>query len=832
MRPLVASVAVSLTLPLLVAATGTSAAPPGARAGADCDPFMDRTYAGDVPSPQEVIGFRLGKREVTVKQSDRYLLAVDRASDRVSSGVMATSQQGRPLRYAVVGHPADVRQAKEAAKVLRDPATAPAVAARVADNAPAIAWVAANVHGDEESGTDASLRVLRDLADRTDCATRAIRRNTVVVVVPIQNPDGRVLDFRRNVYGFDLNRDWFARTQPETDGKVQLLRRYPAVLFIDDHEMGSRGFFFPPNADPVYHEVADRSVRWINDLYGAAMQREFDERDIRYFNYDVYDLFAMNYGDTVPTTGFLGAGMTFEKNNADKIQRRVREQYIAIWTSLSALAHRKDGVLRGWAASHRQAYRQGRKGILERNRVWAPGNEVTHQVPDEKVRHYFIETGRPGKHAEVRALVRRLQRMDVHVRRLTAPLRVPDYTPYGRQARERRLPEGTYWIPMAQAQKHWVQAMMNEDTYPPFPYFYDITAWSSPLLFNVPGGRSGARLEPRSTPVGRVAEPEAPRAPANRRVGMWKLGKGLEAWEASGWMRWLFDDKWQVDYTQLSTTKITPRQLRRLDVLVAPNGVAKTAYERLRADGRRALRSWIRDGGRLVTMRGSTELAARLGLTSARLRAPESDIPGSLIRAKVARGPLRSGVGETVWSFFEYDRVMVLPDESDVAVRYPRMDSKAWFISGFARGERELQSTAAVADERYGEGRVVLFAAEPNFRGFTDGTQQILWNAMYGRGPRGHRTASTPAQRENAVVASRRIVQLGGKLIVTVRTAAAASTRAVLEQHGMDPGVQRMGPGLSRFVVATPTAEDSAVMRDVVRALAALGPDVLAVRVP
>jgi hypothetical protein len=231
------------------------------------------------------------------------------------------------------------------------------------------------------------------------------------------------------------------------------------------------------------------------------------------------------------------------------------------------------------------------------------------------------------------------------VRRLTAPLRVPDYTPYGRQARDRRLPAGTYWIPMAQAQKHWVQAMMNEDTYPPFPYFYDITAWSSPLLFNVPGGRSGARLEPRSTRVGRVPEPRAPRSPANQRVGMWKLGKGLEAWESAGWMRWLFDDKWKLSYTLLSTTKITPRQLRRLDVLVAPNGVAKTAYERLGADGRRALRTWIRDGGRLVTMRGSTELAARLGLTSARLRAPESDIPGSLIRAKVSPGPLRSGSG-------------------------------------------------------------------------------------------------------------------------------------------------------------------------------------------
>ena len=79
------------------------------------------------------------------------------------------------------------------------------------------------------SGTDASLRVLYELADRTDCAAQRILEGAVVVILPIQNPDGREADSRRNANGFDMNRDWFARTQPETDGKVDLLRRYPGV---------------------------------------------------------------------------------------------------------------------------------------------------------------------------------------------------------------------------------------------------------------------------------------------------------------------------------------------------------------------------------------------------------------------------------------------------------------------------------------------------------------------------------------------------------------------------------------------------------------------------
>ena len=124
----------------------------------------------------------------------------------------------------MVGHRDRVKEAQQAAAILRDPQTPLPIAARVAETSPAILWVAGNVHGNEESGTDAALRVLYQLADRTDCAARKIRRTSIVVINPIQNPDGRVRDWRRNAYGFDMNRDWFARSQPETDGKLDAIR--------------------------------------------------------------------------------------------------------------------------------------------------------------------------------------------------------------------------------------------------------------------------------------------------------------------------------------------------------------------------------------------------------------------------------------------------------------------------------------------------------------------------------------------------------------------------------------------------------------------------------
>src|SRR5699024_8720741 len=162
-------------------------------------------------------------------------------------GVLATSVEGRPLRYAVVGQerrvrPAALSQIGRDLNRLRDPSTPPALAEQIIRRTPAILWVAGNVHGGEESGTEASRQVLYELAARRDCAAETILDDAIVVVLPTQNPDGREADTRRNSYGFDMNRDWFARTQPETDGKLEKLRELPPQVFIDAHEMGTRTY--------------------------------------------------------------------------------------------------------------------------------------------------------------------------------------------------------------------------------------------------------------------------------------------------------------------------------------------------------------------------------------------------------------------------------------------------------------------------------------------------------------------------------------------------------------------------------------------------------------
>jgi hypothetical protein len=531
----------------------------------------------------------------------------------------------------------------------------------------------------------------------------------------------------------------------------------------------------------------------------------------------------------VPTTGFLGAGMTFEKSSYDGIGKRLYEQYVAIWTSLSAAATSKASILEGWAASFREALRQGTAGELEENEVVQPENTVQNEVPDLTIRHYFLRADDPSKAAEVQALVRRLQRMDVQVRQLTAPLVVPDYTPYFGSPTSTTLPAGTYWVPMAQAQKHWVQAMLHEDTYTPFPYFYDVTAWSQPLLFNVAGGRSGAQLTPSSQVVPALPAPPVPASPADApTVAVWQMSTGTGAIESSGWLRWLLDKKWQLPHDDVTAGDIATGALAGTDVLVVPDGDAAAGEKALGKKGVQVLRDWVAAGGRLVGLSEGAVLAGRLGVTGATFASPTSDIPGSLVRASVGSGPLAAGVGGTVWSFVEYDPVLRAADPASVAVSY---QPATFAVSGFAEGEDELVGTAAVTDEGYGAGRVVLFASDPNFRAFTDGTQKVLWNALVGPDP-ADLAAGTAAARAAAVSAAVTVPDVGDSLLVTVRPGSAGEARRLLTSYGLSAARSGVGENVRLRVAGFGSAEENPVSRALVRDLTRLGGGVVAVRLP
>jgi len=104
------SVAVALAVSAVVGPLEAAvAAPP-------CDPIRTTPhFRGVVPTPEDVLGYPIGSREASAADIAAYVAAVDAASAGVVSGQFATSWEGRPLPYAIVGRDENVTPAGLAA---------------------------------------------------------------------------------------------------------------------------------------------------------------------------------------------------------------------------------------------------------------------------------------------------------------------------------------------------------------------------------------------------------------------------------------------------------------------------------------------------------------------------------------------------------------------------------------------------------------------------------------------------------------------------------------------------------------------------------------------
>lgn len=203
----------------------------------------------------------------------------------------------------------------------------------------ALVWLSYNVHGNEANSTEASMKTLYDLANPVNNKTQTWLKNTVVIMDPCINPDGRdrYANFynqygnytadpspdakehrepwpggRANHYLFDLNRDWAWQSQIESQARIKLYNQWMPHVHVDFHETGyNNPYFFAPAAEPL-HEVISAWQREYLNMVGRNNAKYFDENGWLYFTKERYDLFYPSYGDTYPT--YSGAiGMTYEQ---------------------------------------------------------------------------------------------------------------------------------------------------------------------------------------------------------------------------------------------------------------------------------------------------------------------------------------------------------------------------------------------------------------------------------------------------------------------------------------------------------------------------------------
>jgi hypothetical protein len=831
-------------------------------------------YDPAVPTPRSVLGYEVGERFTPHHLLMRYVERVAAASPRVRVDTVAHSFEGREVLLIAVTSEGNQRRLEEIradAQLIADPRgrSSAELAAAVA-RMPTITWLGFTVHGPEASGAEAAIALLYQLAAGNDAETRMVLDSVVVLIDPLQNPDGHerhaqdVMRMRTALgvptdpyarihsgtwpgprtshYHFDLNRDWYAMSHPETRGRVASMLRWWPHVAADLHEMSPNAtYFFPPAMAPINALVHKDIQRWW-DIFAAGTISAFDERGWAYFRREGYDEFYPGYGSSWPL--YSGAvGMTYEQASSRggairrsdgtvlTLQQAARQHYTAAWATVTTAARHARERVRGYLAYRQGAIADGAKAPL---------------------RAVVFERDAQGR---ADSLASRLRDNGIEVKRLRDAVDVRGATLHGEaKPGSARLPAGAYVVDFAQPQGVLARALLEPDAPLDSAFiaeelerrrvgmserFYDLTAWSLPFTFRVrawgvaslPAGIEplpAAAPAPADLPRARSVYAFAPGSEASIRllaglltdsvrvrfaqrpfrVGTDRFPRGAfivgvaandsgvhevvrrRAAEAGarvvalasaavdegvdlgsnsvipvraprvallggapiygqsfGYAWYALDQRLGYPHTTLDVDALASA-LDGYDVLIVPS-VSPAALDRaLGSGGRARIAAWVRRGGTLIAIdRASEWITADDALSRFRLRrdstgsdsagaAPlPAEVPGAMARAiGDTLSPLFAGIEEREFPVLvASDRIFRAPRNvrpGEIVLRYserPRLRMAGYF---WPEVPDRLAGTPYLWTERMGNGRLISFAGDPNFRDLLRGQFPLFANAV------------------------------------------------------------------------------------------------------
>ncbi|MEO8772916.1 MAG: M14 metallopeptidase family protein [Gelidibacter sp.] len=291
--------------------------------------------AQHLQTPSDFLGYQLGTEFSRHHQVvDYFKMVASQMPNQVKLEKYGETNERRPLYTAIISSEENIKNIEAIRKNhLKN--------IGIGDGNPtsdniAVVWMSYNVHGNEASSTEASMKTIYTLLTEK----KAWLKNTVVIIDPCINPDGRDryvnwynetkstpynIDQqaseqnepwprgRANHYLFDLNRDWVWATQKETQARLKVYNKWMPQIHVDFHEQGINDpYYFSPAAEP-FHEIITDWQREFQTQIGENHSKYFDANGWLYFTGERFDLLYPSYGDTYPT--YLGAiGMTYEQS--------------------------------------------------------------------------------------------------------------------------------------------------------------------------------------------------------------------------------------------------------------------------------------------------------------------------------------------------------------------------------------------------------------------------------------------------------------------------------------------------------------------------------------
>jgi hypothetical protein len=453
------------------------------------------TYDASIPTPQGVFGHEIGTRHTEPHQVVEYFRALAALSPRVELVEWGYTYEGRRLIHAVVTSETNQRRIEDIRRAnLRLSDDPGGVSNSDIASMPAVALMGYSVHGNEASGTEAALLLLYHLAAGSGPSVDAILDNTVVIIDPLFNPDGRarftnwvnrnrgtvsVADpnhlehnepwpgGRTNHYWFDLNRDWLPIVHPESEHRIETFHHWRPQVLTDFHEMGSEATYFfqpgiPSRTNPHTPAINQTLTARIGDYHARAL----DQIGALYYTRESFDDFYYGKGSTYPDVQG-SVGILFEQASSRAIAREtgrgiltyahsVRNQFLTSLSTLDATVSLREDLLR----YQRDTY-AGAPRIAAESTIKA---------------FVFDSAEKPVAAAKLAEL---LGKHRVHVHRLARDLDLSG---------QRFRAGDSFIVPVDQPQAALIRGTMERMKEFEDSLFYDVSTWTLPLAYGLRHG--------------------------------------------------------------------------------------------------------------------------------------------------------------------------------------------------------------------------------------------------------------------------------------------------------------------------------------------------------
>lgn len=464
-------------------------------------PTLDYYFSGEkfnpaIPTPESVLGYQIGAWHVSHDQLIMYFRELAAASSRITIKEFGRSYEHRPLIVMTItsedNHSNLEAIRKKHLEFLEDRNDG-----KSDKDQPVVLYQGYSIHGNEASGSNAALLYAYYLAASDSKEVKDYLNNAIVLLDPSFNPDGfnRFASWvnhhknknltsdpadreyneafpggRTNHYWFDLNRDWLPAQHPESQGRIRNFHEWYPNILTDHHEMGTNNTFFfqpgiPSRTNPITPKLNQELTGKIAEFHAETL----DEIGSLYYSKESFDDFYYGKGSTYPDAkGSIG--ILFEQassrghlqesaNGLLSFPFTIRNQ---LRTSVSTL---KAGVsLRKELLDYQHSFYQSAKSEANSN----------------SVKGYIFGSG--NDKYRTREFIKILKRHQIRVNHASGDKTIGD-----QKFREKE----SYTVAMNQPQYRLIRAIFEQTKTFPDSLFYDVSAWTLPLAFDLPYAEIG-----------------------------------------------------------------------------------------------------------------------------------------------------------------------------------------------------------------------------------------------------------------------------------------------------------------------------------------------------